>query len=234
MIKRIVGIWLIATFGFVGILSLAAGRWYLGLSNNTVVEVVLQLGLIMVPYILLSILALRFGWPIPIGSLRDALGWRWSGWRAVLVSLIGLVMVFFFTNLVISFFGPGIPYNLPGVEPLNSSNLLGAIGLLLFLAVYVGLTVVGEETFYRGLAQTQLARDGFLISLLLPVGLFILRHLPDALFYAHLWHATPQMWLTQELQLTVGALLLGLVRYYGRSTYASAIMHACIFVFMVV
>jgi hypothetical protein len=56
--------------------------------------------------------------------------------------------------------------------------------------------------------------------------LFGLRHLPADLFYAQAWSATPQMWLTRQTQLYSGALLFGLARYLGRSTYASATAHA--------
>lgn len=233
MIKRILGIWLVANFGIVGLLSILRGGWYLGWSQNIVIGILLQLGLIMLPNLLLPILVLRYWWTEPVGSLRDALGWRWSGWRSALVGPAGFLLALVITNLIARSIGSAIPYNLPGTEPLHSSNLLGALGLLLFIILYVGLTVAAEETLFRGLMQTQLSRYGFWVSLLLPALLFALRHLPDALFYGHLWNATPQMWLTQELELFTIAILLGLVRHYGRSTYASAIMHVLVFILMV-
>jgi membrane protease YdiL (CAAX protease family) len=233
MIKRMLGIWLVANFGIVGILSILRGNWYLGWSHNTLIGVLFQLGLVMLPNLILPILVLRFWWNEPVGSLRDALGWRWQGWRTVLTAVAGFILVLVITNLIVRFIGPAIPYNLPGVEPLHSSSLLGAIGLLLFMILYVGLTVAAEETLFRGLMQTQLAKYGFWVSLLLPALLFALRHLPDALFYGHLWNATPQMWLTQELQLCTVAITIGLVRHFGRSTFASATMHLLVFILMV-
>jgi membrane protease YdiL (CAAX protease family) len=233
MIKRMLGIWLVSNFGLVGLLSILRGGWYLGWSQNTLIGILLQLGLVMLLNLVLPILVLHYWWTEPVGSLRDALGWRWKGWRTVLTGAAGFALVFIITNLIAHSIGPAIPYNLPGAEPLHSNNLLGAIGLLLVLIVYVGLTVAAEETLFRGLMQTQLMKYGFWISLLLPALLFALRHLPDALFYGHLWGATPQMWLTQELQLGTVAILLGLVRHFGRSTSASATTHVMIFALMV-
>ncbi|HEY5270881.1 MAG TPA: hypothetical protein VII97_11120 [Anaerolineales bacterium] len=33
------------------------------------------------------------------------------------------------------------------------------------------------------------------------------------------------MWLTRQVQLYAGAIIFGLARHYGRSTFASAIIH---------
>ena len=60
-------------------------------------------------------------------------------------------------------------------------------------------------------------------------GIFGLRHLPADIFYAGVWNAAPRMWLARQADLYPGAVLLGLARYYGKSTYASAVMHACAF-----
>lgn len=83
---------------------------------------------------------------------------------------------------------------------------------------------------FRGWIQTQAGqRYGMWAGLLLSAVLFGLRHLPADLFYAGVWQATPRMWLSRLLQLYLGAVLFGLVRHFGKSTYASAIMHGLMF-----
>lgn len=186
MVKRILIVWLIANFVIVGPVSLLYGGWYIGWAPNTLIRVLLQLGLVQLPNLVLPILLLRFGWSGPAGSLWEALGWRWHGWRTILAGLAGFMLVILIAILTVALIGPSIPYSLPGEEPLHSTTLLGAIGLLIFLVLYVGLTVAAEETLFRGLMQTQFAKYGFWISMLLPVLLFGLRHLPDDIFYAHL------------------------------------------------
>jgi membrane protease YdiL (CAAX protease family) len=84
---------------------------------------------------------------------------------------------------------------------------------------------------FRGWIQTQAGKQyGPWIGLLLGAILFGLRHLPADLFYAQVWQATPQMWVSRQVQLYLVALGLGLARHYGKSTYASAIMHALVFI----
>lgn len=84
---------------------------------------------------------------------------------------------------------------------------------------------------FRGWIQTQVGeRYGAWVGLGVGALLFGLRHLPADLFYGRVWEATPRMWSSRQAQLYLGALLLGLARHLGRSTYASAIMHGLIFV----
>jgi hypothetical protein len=59
--------------------------------------------------------------------------------------------------------------------------------------------------------------------------LFGLRHLPADIYYGALWDATPQMWLSRLAQLYLAAVLLGMARLVGKSTYASAIVHTLTF-----
>jgi membrane protease YdiL (CAAX protease family) len=92
------------------------------------------------------------------------------------------------------------------------------------------VTVAGEETMFRGFIQTQFGqRYGAAAGILLAAILFGLRHLPNDLFFSHIWQATPPMWLARLSQLYATAILLGLVRHIGKSTYASAIMHGLIY-----
>jgi membrane protease YdiL (CAAX protease family) len=84
---------------------------------------------------------------------------------------------------------------------------------------------------FRGWTQTQIGkRYGAWVGIVVGILLFGLRHLPADLFFARIWQATPQMWLSRQLQLYLVALGLGLARHFGKSTYASAIMHGLVFV----
>lgn len=193
---------------------------------------VAELGLIMLPNLLLPLLVLKYGWTEPVHSLREALGWSWNGWRSVVVGIAAFVLAFALSEGITLAIGESIPYTLPGGEgatgPIEDFALL--LGTLLLLIAFVGITVAGEETLFRGLIQTQVGiQYGPWLGLLLGALLFGLRHLPADLYYARAWHATPQMWVTRQLHLYSFALILGLARRYGRSTYAPAIAHALMF-----
>jgi membrane protease YdiL (CAAX protease family) len=231
MLARIVILWVIANFLLAGVVCTLAGEWYL--AWPPLAAMLVELGLIMLPNLLLPILALRHWWPEPVGSVRDALGWWWNGCRSVVVGTTNFVLAFGLSSVISSWFGGSIPYQLPGGEGMPTQSLGGLLGLLLVLFGLMAVTVAGEETMYRGLIQTQVgARYGRWWGLLLGTLLFGLRHLPADLFYARAWAATPQMWLTRQVQLYSGALLFGLGRYLGRSTYAPAIAHTCYWLLM--
>lgn len=231
MIKRILAAWFIANFAVIGLVSWLRGGWYAGWLQNTVYGIVAQLSLVMLPNLLLPLLILRFGWINPVSSLRAALGWRWNGWRSLIAGVVSFILAGSLTILISRLVGPGIPYSVPGVAPLEAHTVLGVLGLLFLLLLFVGLTVAAEETMFRGLIQTQIeAHYGSLVAILATTLLFGLRHLPDDIFYAGLWHATPLMWLSRQLQLYALALFLSLARVFGRSTFSSAIVHALTFV----
>jgi membrane protease YdiL (CAAX protease family) len=236
VLKRILIVWAIANFAIVGLISWLAGGWYTGWSVSPVVGGLVELGLIMVPNLLLPILVLRYWWSEPIGDLREALGWRWSGWRSLLAGIVAFFSFYALLKVVVALTGESIPYNLPGATgegiPIRqASDILKILGLLLGLAAFVVLTVAGEETMFRGWIQTQTGkRYGAWVGLLAGAILFGLRHLPADLFYAQVWQATPQMWLARQVQLYLVALCLGLARHFGKSTYSSAITHGLVFV----
>ena len=236
MLKRILIIWAIANFAIVGLVSWMTGGWYIGWHVSPVIGMLAELGLIMVPNLILPILVLRYWWPEPVGSIRDALGWQWNGWRSLVSGILAFVSFYVLVKVVVRLVGGSIPYNLPGTagggiaveEPLD---ILRILGVLLGLLAFVIITVVGEETMFRGWTQTQIGkRYGVWVGLLVGAMLFGLRHLPADLFYAQMWQATPQMWLSRQLQLYLGAICLGLARHFGKSTWASAIMHGLVFV----
>jgi membrane protease YdiL (CAAX protease family) len=190
----------------------------------------------MVPNLILPTLVLRYWWPEPVGNVRDALGWQWYGWRSLVSGILAFVSFYVLVKVIVRLAGNSIPYNLPratggGIAtegPLGVQKLLGA---LLGLLAFVMITIAGEETMFRGWIQTEIGkRHGVWAGLLAGAVLFGLRHLPADLFYAQVWQATPQMWLSRQLELYLGAILLGLARHVGKSTWASAITHSLVFV----
>ncbi len=231
MLKRILLAWFVANFVLAGIFAFFTGGWYLRLPMFT--GMAAELGLIILPNLILPILLLRFAWPVPVADLRQALGWKKVGWRPFLIGAAAFVVYLALSILASKLLGPGIPYSKPG-EGGGIGGLAGLLFLLVFI-VFVLITVAGEETMFRGLIQTQVGQHyGVWIGILLTVILFGLRHLPADIFYANLWQATPRMWLARQVDLYLGAVALSLARYFGRSTFASASMHFLIFMFILV
>ncbi len=229
MLKRILFVWLAANFLLTGLYALVTGSWYYHL--QPFVGMAAETGLIVLPNLLFPILLLRYGWPEPVSSLNQALGWQRKGWRPILVGAIAFTIYLIISIPLAHFLGPGIPYNLPG----GSGPISGLAGLLALFGyiVFVVATVVGEETMFRGLIQTQTSQYyGVWAGILLTIILFGLRHLPADLFFAHVWSATPRMWLARQVDLYLGAILFSLARFWGRSTYASATTHFLMFMFI--
>jgi membrane protease YdiL (CAAX protease family) len=235
ILGRVLLAWAIANFAIAGLASWLAGGWYLGWPVSPVAVMLAELGLIILPNLLLPILVLRYAWPEPVTSIRQALGWQWSGRRSLLSGLAAFLAFYLLLQVVVALAGEGIPYNLPGASgegmPIRQpSDVLKVLGILLGLLAFAIVTVAGEETVFRGWIQTQVGQCcGDWIGLLLGALLFGLRHLPADLFYARVWQATPRMWLSRQVQLYLLALCLGLARRLGKSTYAPAIVHALVF-----
>ena len=231
MIKRILLAWFGANFVLAGAFALLTGGWYLRLPTS--VGMIAELSLIMLPNLFFPILLLRYAWPVPVDNLRQALGWQRIGWRPFLIGGAAFAIYLILSSLSSSLLGSSIPYSLPG-EGGGVSGLAGVV-LLLYFIVFVIITVTCEETMFRGLIQTQISQKyGVWIGILLTVVLFGLRHLPADIFYAQVWQATPRMWLARQTDLYLAATALGLARYFGRSTYASATMHLMIFIFILI
>lgn len=76
MIKRILIVWSIANFALVGLASLIARGWYLGWQAPPAVRMLVELGLIMLPNLLLPIPVMKFGEKQSFGHALKALGWR--------------------------------------------------------------------------------------------------------------------------------------------------------------
>lgn len=193
MRKRILIIWAIANFAIVGLVSWMAGWWHIGWHVSPVIGMLAELGLIMVPNLLLPILVLRYWWPEPVDSIRETLGWQWNDCCSLISGILTLVSIYVMIKVVVVLVGSSIPYNLPGAtgggiaikEPLD---VLKILGVLLGLLAFVIITIVGEETIFRGLIQTQTGRlYGVWPGLQVGVILFRLPHLPADLFYAQIW-----------------------------------------------
>ena len=231
MLKRILLVWFVANFLIAGVVALLTGGWYLHWPMFGGMGA--ELALIILPNLILPPILLRYAWPVPVESLRKALGWQWHGWRPILVGVITFVIYLILSIPLSHILGSSIPYSLPG-EGGPITGLAGLLALFLFF-IFIILTVTGEETMFRGLVQTQVSEHyGVWVGMILTVLLFGLRHLPADIFYAHIWHATPHMWLARQADLYLAAVLLSLARYFGRSTFASATMHCLLFLFILV
>jgi len=236
MFIRIVMVWLVANFLIVGLVSWAAGGWYLGWQVSPVLRGLTELLLIILPNLLLPALVLRGSQRGLWTDVRKALGWTWTGRRTLVSGVLAFVFFYGLLQAAVALFGDSIPYNLPGegggagIQIKSLADALLVLGILLGLLVYVAITVAGEETMFRGWTQTQVgSRYGPWFGLLAGALLFGLRHLPADFFYAQVWQATPQMWVSRQVQLYALAVCLGLARFFGRSTSASAITHALTF-----
>jgi membrane protease YdiL (CAAX protease family) len=230
--KRVLLAWLLANFVFIGGVSAILRKWYL--AQPPFLAASLELLLIMLPNLALAFIAARRTTDAfhLSSAWKGPLGWTWSGWIIVPVALVGFAAVRGLSVLIGRLVGPSIPYNLPGsgssIQPNTPGELLG---VLLFLLFFVALTVVGEETMFRGLVQDEATmRYGSWAGLPIAAALFGLRHLPADLFYARAWGATPSMWASRQLELYSTAVVLGLARRFGRSTYASAAVHCLVLV----
>lgn len=228
--KSILAIWFVANFAIVGIAGILLGRWYL--SYPPLTGMIIELALIMLPNLVLAIWALGLPRFRSRASRKDALGWKWSGIRAAAWGVGGFAAIYAANTFLEGLLGPAIPYNLPGSGgPVRASGPGTAVALLLLLVSFVILTVVAEETMFRGFIQGQVtALHGVWAGLLVSTLLFGFRHLPSDIFYARAWSASSLMWISRELQLYAAALILGATRFLGRSTYASAITHCLLLV----
>lgn len=193
MLRRILIVWAIANFAIIGLVSWLAGGWYLGWDVSPVIRMLAELGLIMLPNLLLPVLVMRYWWPEPVESLRQALAWRRSGWRVLVSGLVTFLGLYLLLKGVVALLANGIPYDLPGtsgagIAMRQPSDILKILGLLFGLLAFVIVTVAGEDTMFRGWIQTQVGQPyGTWIGLLLGALLFGLRHLPADLFYARIW-----------------------------------------------
>ncbi len=163
MLRRILIVWLIANFALVGLISWLAGGWYLAWPVSPVLVMVAELGLIMLPNLVLPILVLRFWWPETVGPIRQAVGWQWTGWRSFLSGTIAFIAIYLLLKVVGALLGNSIPYNLPGTTGEGIANqqpadVLRLLAILFGLVAFVGITVAGEETMFRGWIQTKLGQ----------------------------------------------------------------------------
>lgn len=108
MLKRILIIWAIANLAIVGLVSWITGGWYIGWQVSLVIGMLAELGLIMVPNLILPVVVLRYWWPEPVDSIRDALGWRWNGWRSLVAGVLTFVFFYALVKVIVQLVGGSI------------------------------------------------------------------------------------------------------------------------------
>lgn len=168
---------------------------------------------------LLAVLVVKFYFRD--SSIRDACGWRWTGYQVLGWAIGGFLAMFgLFSILGMVFHNQVISYSGGGPRPYTGGEIrMLALMLLVFPAA-------GEEMMFRGLLQSKLTHYfGTAIGVILPALLFGLRHHPSDFYFAGLQHASAAAWANRLLQLYGGALIFGLVRLRTRSTWASWLIH---------
>lgn len=172
----------------------------------------------------LPILAIRYLLKEPF-SFAGSFGWRWTGWKVPVLAFFGFVAFillsmgsnWLFANKI-------IPYSAPGMSgPVSRMDyLIEMLILLIFPAL-------GEETMFRGFLQTRLtAIYGTIAGILVPAVLFAIRHHPSDIYFGIINHVPPAGWANRAVQLYLGAIIFGLVRYFAHSTWASWLLHMMI------
>ena len=223
MLKQVLVVWAIADLVIVGLVSWIAGGWYIGWHVSPVIGMLAELGLIMVPNLVLPVVVLRYGWPEPVDSIRDALGWRWNGWRSPLVGALAFIASYVLVKVIVWLVGGSIPYHLPGTtgegiaidEPLDLLRVLGLLlGLLAFVDDHRGggrndvpglYSDAGRGTLW-GLVRATVERCAIWVA-----------PLARRPILRGIWQATPQMWLSRQLQLYIGAICLDWLATLGKA-----------------
>jgi membrane protease YdiL (CAAX protease family) len=220
-IASILAVWFCANFIPHLIVFLATGKVYYQLAPLW--QIVAESS-IMSLNLLLPLIALRYS-SHQEGYILQSLGWRWGRWRTIWIGLLGFV----------AFMIAAIGTQLIG-QPISSPpQRLTSQELILMLILLLGLTAAAEETMFRGYIQTTLTQEyGTWIGIGGAALLFGLRHLPMDLYNGLVQHAAPTAWISRLLQLYIGALLFGMVRYRAKSTWASWVMHESVLILIVV
>lgn len=221
MLPTMLLIWFVANFVPHGVIYLLTGKLYF------------QLDPLPGALCELSIMLLNLCLPILVLArsssgrrIRDALGWRWQGWKTLAWGVLGVSLSLAVTFLVVKVVGsPSFPYG-QGISPLT-------LPLVLLLVALWPITTLGEEIMFRGYMQTGLTeRYGLAVGLLLPAVLWGLRHHPADLYWG--WGAPLAQWLSRLGQLYLGALIFGLVRHWSKSTAATWITHLLLWLAVII
>jgi membrane protease YdiL (CAAX protease family) len=161
------------------------------------------------------------------GSVAENFGWKWKGWRTPAYGAAGLVIfigVAFLTQHSI-----GDPISSPAQRFSTISELL------LLLLLLLGLTAPAEETMFRGWLQRHFIRAyGVWPGIALAALLFGLRYLPMDLYGGVSQHAPLSAWASRMLELYALAFVLGIVRHYARSTWASWLVREAVLLLVVI
>jgi membrane protease YdiL (CAAX protease family) len=207
-------VWLIANFvPHLGVF-LATGKTYYQLPA---LWMIVAESSIMVLNLVLPIVALRHVFK-QTSDISVGLGWRWTGWRPLWIGLLGFLVFLLVTVATQQLIGD--PLSTPGLRFENLAELMLAMVLLL------AVTAAAEETMFRGWIQTTLTRDyGVWLGVGITALLFGLRHLPMDLYAGLSQRAPVSAWTSRMVQLYLGALVFGIVRYRAGSTWAPWIVH---------
>lgn len=159
--------------------------------------------------------------------IAEYLGWKWKGWRTIGMAIAGAII--YFLILIVTQATLGDPISMPGWKIASPLEIAALLILLLVL------TAASEETMFRGFLQTTLTKEyGNWIGIGVPALLFGLRHLPMDLYAGLAQNAPLSAWICRMLQLYLGALLFGVVRCWGKSTWASWIIHEMVLIFIII
>jgi membrane protease YdiL (CAAX protease family) len=210
----LLSVWLVANFIPHLVVFLATGKIYYQLPA---VWMIVAESSIMLLNLLLPIFALRYIFK-QTSNILSSLGWQWNGWRTVWIGLFG-----FFVSLVITI---GTQQLIGNPISTSGQGFTGLGELAMAMVLLLVLTAAAEETMFRGLIQTTLTQDyGVWVGIGVTALLFGLRHLPMDLYGGFSQQAPPSAWISRMLQLYIGAVVFGIVRYWAKSTWASWIVH---------
>jgi hypothetical protein len=131
MLKRALLAYILANFAIIGLVMGLRGGWYAGWRQSPSAGMLAQLGLVMLPNLVLPFVVLRYEGVPGLRSQLDLLGWRWPGRRSLFAGLAGFILFLALSIAVSAWFGEPIPYQVPGVEPLSADTLIQVVLLLL-------------------------------------------------------------------------------------------------------
>lgn len=124
MLRRILAAWLVANLLVVRTVSWLAGGWYLGWQSPPAVIMLAELGLIMIPNVLIPVLIMRYWWPEGVRDLREALGWQWNGGRSIISGTATFIVALLPMEIINRLVGKSIPYHRPGASgPIAADSI---------------------------------------------------------------------------------------------------------------
>ena len=179
---------------------------------------------------LLPVLATRYILKEPL-SFAGSFSWMWTGWKIPVLACCGFIVYMLVCNIGNWFFDNNmISYGAPGL-----TGPVTRLDYLIFVLILLIFPALGEETMFRGFLQTRLtAIYGKIAGILVPAALFAIRHHPTDIYFGIVNHTPLAGWANRAFQLYIFAIILGLVRHFSRSTWASWIIHIIIIFIIII